>query len=383
MDFAVFPYHVPEIEHLLRTLRPRLTDEEKYACCGLWAQSFATEDQTPSIKFDDFMTCVETGTLNGHAPYELVHACAWYQQFPVDGPKNKHTQKIGAIYTPTPHCRLQIEAFLYVLLWGDRKRRDLQLAFAIQEFPCTLEHHYERMQPILKWLLRIAMVLPSTEVEPMLINLYASLCTPLIACVRPGSKGLTVYQQYRDLNMESPVASFVEDITRCAQSTAPVILSQLLPKAEGDHSASLVPPPPLLQACAALSIFTVFLSSVCTGDDSLVYDDDSATIAKFKLRTDASVAECSKQFYDRLTLYYSKDVAYLGLMEGALARFTPPAADMPPSPFQIIYETLVMIQHHCRPNKHIIQALSLIDISPDSETSMPLFYCPDDDGDAD
>ena len=374
----MFPYCVPELERLLRVLRPKLTDEEKIACCGLWAQSMATEDQPPSITFEEFIACVQTGKYNKHTPYELVHACSWYQQFPIVSPKSEHLQKVGPVYTLSTKCRLQVEAFMYVLLWGDRKRRDME-GMDIFEQPYTMETHTKYMQPVLRWLLRVAAVLPSTEIEPMLINLYASLCAPLLACVQPGSAGLSVYQQYRDMNTAIGIPSFAEDIATCAQTTASAMLSQLLPKADGDYSMA-VSAPALVHACAALSIFCVFLNTVCVGDDALIFADDDilrGKVATFKIRTDASIAACSVRFVDRFVLHYSKDVAYVGFTDTAVGRYYPPAPDVPPTPYYIIHEILVLIQSHCKPNTHIAQALHLIDdpFSPDGDCSAPLFYC--------
>jgi hypothetical protein len=346
------------------------------AAFRLWGSKYVPIDAIPRLSFVEIADVVATACANTNADeYELLKTAAYYAGHPfklasphVDA--CAHDSHPG-VYSSSDEFCFQLDALVYALLWNKRMIRECTKKI-LTTFAVPLEDHELFKRRVTPWLLKTLKMLPSTETEKILVDLYTDIHTPLIAAANRAQQSKSVYQKYRDFDAKSPSPAFKDTMSQCAQATPSAILSPLLPR-PGLRLEDNKVHSPLLQACAVFSITLAFLSVLCNGESALICAE-TMTRVSFKIVSHGDIKTNSASWCSKYTVYYMPDVAYIAISNSERGKYELHSIDEPPSPFVIVYNILKLLQITCLPSAKLDSAIKEIENdSPVSERKMPRF----------
>jgi hypothetical protein len=362
------------VNYLLFARRCALSRVEKITAIGMWAKLYDTSTR-PTIPFERVCAYAREGACPPDISTEmLVRAIAYYIRFQFSAPvvaaaASTTTTDLIAInettYTIRDSTILLLDGLLYALVWPIRLAHAID-AMPVSEFSITADQHASALQCVVPWLLDMAANLPNARMETTFKELYCALMCPIAASARHRTGVRSFYEIFRDHNLIAPTGLFEIVVPACSQKTPKSVIATLIAK-PGEPALVDIPPVTVLHACAAFSIFAVFLETVCIGAHALnpLPDADdvervapAARVTTFKFTTQCHIEENTTGWCNPFTLYFTDTHAFIRGSSAARAKFVQEGAV--PSPFYLINEILSCVSQACEPNTKIARAIAAI-----------------------
>ena len=353
-------------DYLLFTRRCELSRVEKIAAIGMWAKLYDTGTK-PTISFETMCAYAREGACPPDiATGTLIRAIAYYIRFQFVSHADA-TPDLVAINKDTHTIRdstiLLFDGLLYALAWPARLAEAVD-QMAVQEYCISPEQHTDALQCVVPWLLDMAANLPNARMETTFKEMYCALMCPIAASARHRTDVRSFYEIFRDHNLIAPTGLFEIVVPACSQKTPKSIIATLIAK-PGEPALVDIPPVTVLHMCAAFSILSVFLQTVCTGAHALTprpdaedETTDAPRATTFKFTTQGHIEENTAGWCSPFTLYFTDTYAFIRGSSASRVRFT--QEDAVPSPFYVVNEVLNCISQACEPNTKIARAVAAL-----------------------